>query len=143
MDKPRPYKAYVILPLLVAAGILLPVGEGTTQAGYFNDIYNNFQQFSELPDEINELKDSYRRALQDLDRARIDTEVYRQQNADLAEQNRQLTEMVSQLQEAEAARKRNAERLKTVGITAAALLAGYFILTRALRFGMRRSNRRF
>ncbi|SMF89532.1 hypothetical protein SAMN05661091_4682 [Paenibacillus uliginis N3/975] len=141
MDKLRILKIITLLPLLWATGSELFDNGHTAHAGYFNDVYDNFQQFSELPDEISELKDRYQNALKDLDRARIDTEIYQKQNADLAEQNRQLTEMVEQLQEAEAARARNSDRLKTIAITTAALLAGYFILIRVLRFVMRRTNR--
>lgn len=130
-----------LLTLLFAVAVSLYEDGRSAHAGYFDDVYDNFQQFSELPNEINELKSRYQRALQDLDRARIDTEVYQKQNADLAEQNRQLTAMVEQLQEAEAARERNSDRFRTIAITAVALLAGYFIITRVLRFGMRRTNR--
>ncbi|NMO95221.1 hypothetical protein [Paenibacillus lemnae] len=149
MDKPHSYRMKAIVPLLLAAGFLFQYGERTVHANIFNDAYQNFQQFSELPQEINELKNNYERTLQELDKARADAELYRQQSAELANQNKQLTEMVLQLQQSEAARqqaeearKRSADRIKTAAITAAGLLAGYFILTRALRYGMRRTNRR-
>lgn len=134
MNKLRILKIIMILPLVWAATTTLLDTGRTAYAGYFSDLYNNIQEFTELPDEINELKNSYQKALQDLQH-------FQKQNADLAEQNRQLTEMVGQLQEAEAAREQNANRLKTIAFTAVALLVGYFILTRALRFGMRRTNR--
>lgn len=140
VDKLKVKKIVVLLPLVWVFCTVWIADERSAHAGYFSDIYNNIQEFKELPDQINELKESYSKALQDLDRAKMDAELYQKQNADLAEQNRQLTEMVEQLQEAEAARAQNASRLKTIAITAVALLAGYFILTRALRFGMRRTN---
>lgn len=134
--------------ILLVAGIALPAGGRTASANYFNNLYDNIQQFSELPDEINQLKSNYNQALQELDKARIASERLQQQNltlaeqnSNLAEQNQQLTQMVSQLQETEATRKRGAERLKTVAITAVALAAGYFVIIRVLRFGMRRTNR--
>ncbi|OOC58390.1 hypothetical protein [Paenibacillus ihbetae] len=141
MDKPARSKLILLSLILLATGIALPLGGRTASAGYISSLYDNIQQFRELPQEVTELKDSYNQTLQELDRARMNTEKLQQQNAELAEQNRQLTQMVSQLQEAEAARKRGAERLKNVAIAAAALAAGYFILIRALRFGMRRTNR--
>lgn len=143
MDKPKTIRVRRLLPLLAAAALLLSTGDNKAQAGYIDDLYDRFQQFSELPDEIQELKDSYRHTLQELDRARTNAEAYRQQNADLAEQNRRLTDMVAQLQEAEAARQRSADRLKTTALAGVGLLAGYFLLTRAMRFGMRRRNRRW
>lgn len=140
--KRRTVSVFLLMILITSHTLLYDSGR-TAHAGYFNDVYNNFQQFSELPNEINELKNSYQKALQDLDRARIDSEMYQKQNADLAEQNRQLTHMVEQLQETENARGQKADRIKTVVITAVALLAGYFVLTRVLRFGMRRRTNRF
>lgn len=142
MDKPKVFRARRLLPLLTAALLLFP-GGNQAEAGYLDDLYDRFQQFSELPDEIQALKDSYRHTLQELDRARTDAEAYRQQNADLAEQNRRLADMVVQLQEAEAARQRSADRLKVTALVGVGLLAGYFLLTRLLRFGMRRRNRRW
>ncbi|CAM3293454.1 MULTISPECIES: hypothetical protein [Paenibacillus] len=141
MDKPARSKLIRLSLILLATGIALPLGGRTASAGYISNLYDNIQQFRELPQEVTELKDSYNQTLQELDRARMNTEKLQQQNAELAEQNRQLTQMVNQLQEAEAARKRGAERLKNLAIAAAALAAGYFLLIRALRFGMRRTNR--
>ncbi|GIO92830.1 MULTISPECIES: hypothetical protein [Paenibacillus] len=141
MDKSARSKLIRLSLIILATGIALPLGGRTASAGYISNLYDNIQQFRELPQEVTELKDSYNQTLQELDRARMNTEKLQQQNAELAEQNRQLTQMVNQLQEAEAARKRGAERLKNLAITAAALAAGYFLLIRALRFGMRRTNR--
>jgi chromosome segregation ATPase len=141
MDKSARSKLIRLSLIILATGIALPLGGRTASAGYISNLYDNIQQFRELPQEVTELKDSYNQTLQELDRARMNTEKLQQQNAELAEQNRQLTQMVNQLQEAEAARKRGAERLKNLAIAAAALAAGYFLLVRALRFGMRRTNR--
>lgn len=141
MHKPTKSKLIQLSLILLVAGIALPAGGRTASANYFNNLYDNIQQFSGLPDEINQLKSNYNQALQELDKARIASERLQQQNLTLAEQNQQLTQMVSQLQEAEAARNRGAERIKTVAITAVALAAGYFVIIRVLRFGMRRTNR--
>lgn len=141
MDKLRRLRTTLLTLILLTSTTLLFDNGRTAHAGYFNDMYNNIKEFTELPSEINEIKNSYQKALQELDRARISTEMYQQQNADLAEQNQQLTKMVEQLQAAEAARDRRADRIKTIAITGVALLAGYFVLTRVLRYGMRRTNR--
>ena len=141
VDKSLPKKPRILILLLIAAGLSLTTGAHQAEANYFSDIYNNFQQFTELPKEIDELKDSYQETLDALEQARVDAEMYREQNAELMEQNRQLSETVNQLKEAEEARNQNNNKYKTIALTAAALLAGYFILTRALRFGMKRTNR--
>ncbi|MEC0203614.1 hypothetical protein P4H39_13305 [Paenibacillus lautus] len=148
MHKPTKSRLIQLSLILLVAGIALSAGGRTASANYFNNLYDNIQQFSELPDEINQLKSNYNQALQELDKARIASERLQQQNltlaeqnSNLAEQNQQLTQMVSQLQETEATRKRGAERLKTVAITAVALAAGYFVIIRVLRYGMRRTNR--
>ncbi|MFC7677992.1 hypothetical protein [Paenibacillus sp. GCM10028914] len=146
MDKRRyslRTKTTFLTLFLLTSTILFHENERTAHAGFFNDIYDNFQQFTELPDEIDELKNSYQKALEDLERARIDTEMYQKQNAELAEQNRQLTSMLEQMKVDEAEKARKSERIKTVIVTAIALLAGYFLLTRILRFGMRRRTNRF
>lgn len=146
MDKRRysvRTKTTFLILFLLTSTILFHENERTAHAGFFNDIYDNFQQFTELPDEIDELKNSYQKALEDLERARIDTEMYQKQNAELAEQNRQLTSMLEQMKVDEAEKARKSERIKTVIVTAIALLAGYFLLTRILRFGMRRRTNRF
>lgn len=141
MDKLRRLRITLITLILLTSTTLLFDSGRTAHAGYFTDMYNNIKEFTELPSEINEIKNSYQKALQELDRARLSTEMYQKQNADLAEQNQQLTKMVEQLQTAEAARERRADRIKTIVITGVALLAGYFVLTRVLRYAMRRTNR--
>ncbi|MBO2944008.1 hypothetical protein JJQ72_08525 [Paenibacillus sp. F411] len=149
MDKPLLQKLTLALPLLLAAGTWLPGAVERASANFFTDAYHNIQQFTDLPGEIDELKSSYQQSLEELDQVRADAELYRQQNEALAEQNRQLSLMVQQLQQAEDSRQRaeearqqSAARIRTTAYTAAGLLAGYFILTRALRYGMRRTNRR-
>lgn len=134
--------------ILLIAGIALPAGGQTASANYLGNLYDSIEQFSRLPDEINQLKNNYNQTLQELDRVKNDAErlieqngTLAEQNSHLAEQNLQLSQMVHQLQEAEAARKRQTERLKTIAITVVALAAGYFVIIRLLRFGMRRTNR--
>lgn len=148
MHKPTKSRLIRLSLILLAAGIALPAGGRTASANYLGNIYDSIEQFSNLPDEINQLKNNYNQALQELDRVKNDAErlleqngTLAEQNSNLAEQNQQLNQMVHQLQEAEAARKRGADRIKTIAITAVALAAGYFVIIRLLRFGMRRTNR--
>ncbi|WP_054956237.1 hypothetical protein [Paenibacillus dakarensis] len=143
MNKPRLFTKTMLAFILLTCNTSFYYSSQTAHAGYFDDVYNNFKEFSELPGEIDEMKNSYQRALEELDRARLDAELYQKQNAELAEQNKQLTKMVEQLQQAETARSQRAERIKTAVITALILLAGYFIFTRVLRYGMRSRNKRF
>ncbi|PAD71183.1 MULTISPECIES: hypothetical protein [Paenibacillus] len=133
-------KTLRLFSTLLVAGIAFSAGERTVSAS-LGGFYNGIKQFSELPQEVNELKEGYNHTLQELEQARNDVKQFQEQNAELAEQNRKLTEMVLELQQAEMARKQNAERIKTVVLTAIGLALGYFVLIRALRFGMRRTNR--
>ncbi len=82
----------------------------TAHANYYNDFYDGLQQFSELPSELNKLKDNYEETRKELDKAKASAQAYEQQNAQLIEQNRQLTETVQLLNEAELARQNRSHR---------------------------------
>ncbi|OAB48188.1 hypothetical protein PBAT_00670 [Paenibacillus antarcticus] len=110
-------------------------------ANYFTDFYNGLEQFSELPSEIKELKNSYEQSRSELNEAKERVQTYAEQNIQLMEQNRQLTETVQLLKQAETSRQNRANQIKSVVIWAIALAVGYFILTRTIRFVMRRSNK--
>lgn len=113
----------------------------TAHANYYNDFYDGLQQFSELPSELNKLKDNYEETRKELDKAKASAQAYEQQNAQLIEQNRQLTETVQLLNEAELARQNRSHRIRNVVVWAIGLAVGYFLLTRTIRFVMKRSNR--
>lgn len=113
----------------------------TAHANYYNDFYDGLQQFSELPSELNKLKDNYEETRKELDKAKASAQAYEQQNAQLIEQNRQLTETVQLLNEAELARQNRSHRIRNIVVWAIGLAVGYFILTRTIRFLMKRSNR--
>lgn len=98
--------------LLLVAGISLPAGGKTVSANYFNNLYDNIQQFSGLPEEINQLKNNYNQALQELDKARIASEQLQQQNVNLAEQNSNLSEQNQQLTQMVGHCKRRKPRAK-------------------------------
>lgn len=110
-------------------------------ANYFTDFYNGLEQFSELPSDIKKLKSSYEQSRSELNEAKESVQAYAEQNIQLMEQNRQLTETVQLLKEAETSRQNRAHQIKSVVIWAIALAVGYFVLTRTIRFVMRRSNK--
>ena len=119
MHKPTKSRLIRLSLILLVAGIALPAGGQTASANYLGNIYDSIEQFSSLPDEINQLKNNYNQALQELDRVKNDAErlleqngTLAAQNSNLADQNQQLTQMVHQLQEAEAVRKRGANKSK-------------------------------
>ncbi|MNP28435.1 hypothetical protein D3C76_1213980 [compost metagenome] len=112
-----------------------------TSANYFTDFYDGLEQFSELPAQMNELKKSYEQTYNELSDAKTSIQAYEQQNAQLIEQNRQLAETVQLLKDAEIARQNRVSQIKNIVIWAIALAIGYFVLTRTIRFVMRRSNK--
>lgn len=126
--------------LLIFCGCLLILSP-TAHANYFSDFYDGVQQFSELPNQVNELKQSYEQTLNELEEARASIKDYQQQQASLMEQNRQLTESITILKDTESSKQSQAHQIKVVVIWAIALLIGYFVLIRTIRFVMRRSNK--
>ncbi|MFD1772694.1 hypothetical protein [Paenibacillus rhizophilus] len=149
------------LPRLLAAFILIAsifytLPASAAQANVFGDLYRGLEQFSELPDQVDELQESYHQTVNELeqtkdqlgqtidqlDQTQNQLQTYRSENAALQEQNRQLTALVDELRDERAARESYVHRLKVTVLTGLGLIAGYFILTRAIRLGMRsRSSR--
>lgn len=127
--------------LCIVAGSLLVTGTPAS-ANYFEDFYNGVEKFSDLPGQVNQLKDSYQETLDELDRTKENAKAFQEQNAQLVEQNRQLAETVNQLKEVNEAKDAKARKFKIMLITVIVLVAGYFIGIRLLRFIMRRSNRK-
>ncbi|MBY9081305.1 hypothetical protein KIH86_25650 [Paenibacillus sp. HN-1] len=133
----------LLTAMLLAAGLLFTYPSPAAHANVFNDMYKGLEQFSELPDQVNELKDSYQQTLNELDQTKSQLENYRSENVTLQEKNQQLTKMLDELRDERADRERYIRRLKVTALTGLGLVAGYFILTRLIRFGMRsRSGRR-
>ncbi|MGF7047058.1 putative PurR-regulated permease PerM [Paenibacillus sp. DS2015] len=138
----RNYRKRIIhCTLLLLSGFLLMLSP-TAHANYFTDFYNGVEQFSELPSEVNKLKESYQQTLSELAEARASIKNYQLQQESLMDQNRQLTETITLLQDAESSKQSRMDQIKVVVIWAVALLIGYFILIRTLRFLMQRSNKR-
>lgn len=114
-------------------------------AGAWNDWVNGVKELSQLPAEVNELKDDYAATVDKLEQAQgtlAETqdalEMFRQQNEELMERNRELSATVNALTEAQQTRDANARKMRILLFTAAGLFAGYFILLRVVRFALRR-----
>lgn len=145
---PRPTYRFALYRRVVCAAIALLFVFGITRvpevhAAYWDDVYQGFEQFSRLPGDVYQLKESYRQTQEDLEKARNSLEAYQEQNAQLLEQNRKLTDTVTELKNLQTQRDQASHRNKMLIITAIILLAGYFIGIRLLRYGMRRRSGRY
>lgn len=134
---------------LFLLGIAVCLPAPAAHANIFSDIYNGFKSFSELPDEVNELKQGFQQTAEELQQAKdklADTmkqvEAYQTQNAALQEQNRQLTQMVDELRDERAAREEYYNKIKITIFTGIALILGYFLLIRLIRFSMHHRSRK-
>ncbi|MCP3744241.1 MULTISPECIES: hypothetical protein [Paenibacillus] len=144
----RPTCRFALYRRIVCAAIALLFIFGITRvpevhAAYWDDVYQGFEQFSRLPGDVYQLKESYRQTQEDLKKARNSLEAYQEQNAQLLEQNRKLTDTVTELKNLQTQRDQASHRNKMLIITAIILLAGYFIGIRLLRYGMRRRSGRY
>lgn len=131
---------YSLLFLLMLT-VCLPAP--VAKANIFSDIYNGVKNFSELPNEVNELKEGFQQTAEELQQAKDklanttqEIEAYRIQNESLQEQNRQLTQMVDELKNDRTAREEYYHKIKVTIFTGIGLILGYFILIRFIRFSM-------
>ncbi|WP_234414320.1 hypothetical protein [Paenibacillus sp. CAA11] len=125
----------MVLPIL-SLGILLSAPQA--KAGYFNDVYNGIKTFSEIPSDMNQLKQEYQDAAKQLSEAQSTLEAYQNQNEELVKQNQELTETVKTLNAAQEAREASSRRLRIILYTVIGLFVGYFIFMRVLRVLLRR-----
>ncbi|MBA9084261.1 chromosome segregation ATPase [Fontibacillus solani] len=127
-----------LLILVLLGGGLLFGGAKPAQAGYWNDLVNGVKELSQLPSEVNELKENYDATLDKLEATQGELESFRQQNEELMERNRELAATVSSLSEAQQIRDANAQRTRLLLLTGLALFIGYFIMLRIVRLVLRR-----
>lgn len=130
-----------MISIIILISCIYIFQSNTAHANYYTDFYDGLQQFSELPSELNTLKNSYEETRNELNEAKASVQAYEQQNAQLIEQNRQLSETVQLLNEAEVARQNRSHQIRNTVIWAIGLAVGYFILTRTIRLLMKRSNK--
>lgn len=149
--------------VLLLLGLSNIIGTPKAKANYLNDIYNGIQSFSELPGEVSKLQESYQKTAEELRQTKSDLsdavdelgetkdqlsqslqqmQTYQSQNAALQEQNRQLSQVVDELKNDRAARENYLNRIKVTVLSGLALILGYFVLIRLLRFTMRARSRR-
>jgi hypothetical protein len=125
----------VVLAAVFFAGL---TNSSRAEAGYFDDFFKGVKVLSELPNDINEIKENYQVTLDRLEEAQGTLEAYRQQNEELMVSNKELAATVSALTEAQEVRDAKARKTRIMLTTGAALLAGYFILLRVIRVVLRR-----
>nr|WP_305024371.1 hypothetical protein [Paenibacillus sp. JX-17] len=130
------------ISVLLGTAVLFGLEAPQAHAGYFDDWYKGIEQFSDLPNEVYKLKEDYQATLDELDQAKSNAQAYQEQNAQLVQQNEKLTAMVSDLRKAQEERDAYARRIKAMLFTVIGLIIGYFILTRLVRYGMRRRSHR-
>ncbi|AIQ50893.1 hypothetical protein [Paenibacillus sp. FSL R7-0331] len=151
------------LSALLLLGISVCLPAPAAKANYFSDLYNGLQSFSELPGEVNRLQQNYQQTVEELQQTKdqlgqtVDAlgetqnqlgqtleqmETYRTQNEALQEQNRQLSLVVDELKNDRTQREHYFNRIKVTVITGIALILGYFVIIRLLRFTMRHRSRK-
>ncbi|MCM3127754.1 hypothetical protein ACFQ3J_14035 [Paenibacillus provencensis] len=134
---------------MVLYSITLFISDTRTHAGFWENLYNGYEQYSKLPEEVNQLQQSYEQTMNELNSAKQNMEAFQERNEDLIKQNEELmkqndnlNQLVSQMQQAEADRKATQQKVINTAIAAVLLIIGYFILIRVIRFRMRRASRR-
>lgn len=150
----RWFRRSTLLIIIVATGwssLYLPAAP-QAHAGYFSDMYKGIKELTELPGEVNELKENYQMTQDKLEEAHATLketsatleetsatlEAYRQQNEALIAQNRELSESVTALTLAQQARENQVRKMRTMIITGVLLIAGYFVVLRLIRVLLRR-----
>lgn len=138
----------LVLMTLTMYSLLLMISDERAQAGFWDNVYNGYEQFTNLPEEVNKLQQSYEQTITELNNAKENIESFQAHNEELIaqnqylmEQNETLTSMVNQLQKAEEQRMKTQKRITTTVITAIGLIVLYFLLVRIIRYRMRRHSK--
>lgn len=138
----------LVLMTLTMYSLLLMISEHRAQAGFWENVYNGYEQFTNLPEEVNKLQQNYEQTITELNSAKENIESFQAHNEELIaqnkylmEQNESLTSMVNQLQKAEEQRMKTQKRITTTVITAIGLIVLYFLIVRIIRYRMRRHSK--
>lgn len=131
----------LLIPLVL---VLLCYAPQKAYAGLWNSLKNGYHTITELPDEVNELKENYQSTMDKLDETRMIAEDLQKQNTQLFAENerqrQQLAEAMDSLHRAEEQKARRLKRIQVTVVTAAGLLLGYFFFVRIVRFILRRKS---
>lgn len=131
--------------------LLLPVERQAYAWEPIDNFFNGLEMFGNLPSEVNQLQESYKNTVNELNDAKADIQNYRDdmesykdqitqlsdQNARLDQQNQQLQATVAALNTAQQERERSARTMKIIIFVLIGLFVGYFLLIRVLRLGLR------
>ncbi|WP_454189907.1 hypothetical protein [Paenibacillus sp. Marseille-Q7038] len=141
-------KWQLVLMTLAMYSLLLMYSDQRAQAGFWENVYNGYEQFTNLPEEVNKLQESYEQTMTELNSAKENIQSFQAhneqlmaQNQHLMEQNENLSSMVNQLQKAEEQRTKTQKRIMTTVITAICLIVFYFVLVRIIRYRMQKHSR--
>lgn len=131
--------------------LLLPVERQAYAWEPIDNFFNGLEMFGNLPSEVNQLQESYKNTVNELNEAKADIQNYRDemesykdqitqlndQNARLDQQNQQLQATVAALNTVQQERERSARTMKIIIFVLIGLFVGYFLLIRVLRLGLR------
>lgn len=118
--------------LFILLGLLVTSPQ-TAHAGFWSDLKNGYHTITELPDEVNELKENYQSTVDKLEETRLLAEK-------LQKQNEQLTQALDTLQQADQQKTSRLKKVRVTIYTAAVLLVGYFFFVRIIRVVLRRKS---
>jgi FtsZ-binding cell division protein ZapB len=142
--KSIPLRLRFRLLLVPVIFVLIGIYPSHAQAGLWGDIKNGYHTITELPDEVNELKENYQATMIKLEETQMMAETLRKQNEQLIAENslqsKQLSEAMNSIQQAD---KQKANRTRKIGITlytGGTLILGYFCSIRILRLILRRKS---
>ena len=131
----------LVCPLLALLMFSFP---DRAEAGIWSNIKNGYHTITELPEEVDKLKESYQASMDKLEETQTMAENLRKQNellmAENSRQSEQLAEALNSLQQAEQQKAGRVRKVRVSLYTAGALLVGYFCATRILRLVLRRKS---
>lgn len=131
----------LVYPLLALLMFSFP---DRAEAGIWSNIKNGYHTITELPEEVNKLKESYQASMDKLEETQTMAENLRKQNellmAENSRQSEQLAEALNSLQQAEQQKAGRVRKIRVSLYIAGALLVGYFCAIRILRLVLRRKS---